>query len=197
MRTYSLYYIILSMNKSYLYEISGGCGSTKFELNIINDKFNGKYKSHWMGSDDFECKLEGRVVKNTNKMYNLYTDEITDIKTLKKYECKEFDDICKKTISTVTFRLFDIDGTNKFDVLDHEFDGMVMGGCGVNKDATYNAVMIVCYGERFGAYNYGANKRKDDFVDILCKLMHYIPLRDMSIPIKSRDNPEYSDDSED
>ncbi|ARF11727.1 hypothetical protein Klosneuvirus_2_163 [Klosneuvirus KNV1] len=181
------------MNKTYLYDIHGGCGSTTFKLNINNDTFNGNFRSNWMGGNDknIECKLKGRVVKNTICMYNLYTDEILDVKTLIKHDCKEFDNIHNKDISSVTFRLFDIGGISNFDSLDHEFDGIVMGGCSVNEDATYNAVMTVCYGQRFGAYNYGANKkRKDDIIDILCKQMRYIPLKDTTISVISDDRED-------
>lgn len=61
------------MNKTYLYEIYSGCGRTTLTLNINNDKFTGNYKSHWMGNDNMECKLEGRVNKNTDyiKMYGM------------------------------------------------------------------------------------------------------------------------------
>lgn len=187
------------MSKQYLYEIGGGCGRTTFKLNIDNDKFNGEFEFNWMGGNNIKCMLEGRVVKNTDRMLTLYTDEIIDVKTTKKYNCATID-IMKKNISSVTFRLFDIVGTTEFDTLDHQFDGMVMGGCDVNKDATYHAVLIACYGERFGAENYGANKdkgHKDDTVDKLCKHMHYLPLRDMSVPINTNDKREDLDSSED
>jgi len=142
-----------------------------------------------MGNENYEVKLEGRVSKIADNMYNLYTDEITDVKTLTKYNCTETD-IRDVKVSSVTFRLFDIGGAVKFDTLDIEFDGIVMGGCNVNEDCTYNAILMVCYGNKFGAYNYGANKdlkkHKPDLIDKVCQHMHYLPLRDMSIPVKSK-----------
>lgn len=173
------------MNKTYLYDLHGGCGKTSLTLNINNNQFNGTFYYDWMGSEEMECNLIGRVSKNTDQLYTLYVDVIIDNKTLQKYTCSSVD-ILKKNISSVTFRFVDINGVANFDTLDHEFDGMVMGGCSVNKDGTYDAILIACYGEKFGAENYGANKKQKDYdyVDKLCQSMHYIQLRDMSRPFK-------------
>lgn len=113
----------------YIYKLEGGCGITSINLDINDTTFKMEYHNEWMGNYNNNKKINiiGKIVKNKNNHKILL--------------CEEIDNKLMEEIFEIN--IYDLNIDNEFNKDSKEYEGMIMGGCEVNINCKYNAILKI------------------------------------------------------
>jgi len=128
----------------YIYLLKGGCGCTSINLNLDIDNmiFEMNYKSKWMGGNNKNIDCFGKIVKNEKSHKILVIEKINDINLVSKLSI--FQDVDYK-VTNAMINIYDLHIDIRFSEWSKELEGMVMGGCNVNEDCTYNSILNISH----------------------------------------------------
>lgn len=145
--------------ESYFYKLYSGCVDSRIKLDLnLNDKtFVMEIYRGGMANKIIQDNVKGNIMVQNDTYYYLYATSYNDI------DCK-LKGIINKDNTILSFIFTKLQSDVTIDEHFIEFDGMVMGGCEVNKEAKYNALLIFCIGDKFGAYQ--PDKNNELFTNI-------------------------------
>ena len=159
---------------SILYSVSGGCGSTSLRGTLKDGKFHLKYHSNWMGYEKpIKYSIIGTYVYNAPLTYRLIVGKIE--KNEPGNNKMIFEYIKESIMDFIYLDLYLFSHSLDFEKGSSEHESIVMGRCKINKDYTYNAVLLC------DAYFHADTKETKKILNCIDKCKCHVDNEDMDM----------------